>query len=149
MMTFPAVLPTGMLLPESILHSDSFKMLATFVALNTLMYVTLAVLKVLPKGYVLSRFSGRNRRTQNRSIYPEPPASQRGSHYDERVRADGYGADIELTETAVVIHSGKAAAKIQGTDTITVPYGDIASIEYRSANPLVNGQMNSSSTWPM
>jgi len=62
------------LLPESILHSDSFKMLATFVALNTLMYVTLAVLKVLPKAYVLSRFSGRNRRTQNRSIYPEPPA---------------------------------------------------------------------------
>ena len=46
-----------------------------------------------------------------------------------------------MTETAVVIHSGKAAAKIQGTDTITVPYGDIASIEYRSANPLVNGQM--------
>jgi hypothetical protein len=57
------------------------------------------------------------------------------------MRADGYGADIELTETAVVIHSGKAAAKIQGTDTITVPYGDIASIEYRSANPFVNGQM--------
>ena len=76
MMTFPAVLPTGVLLPESILHSDSFKILATFVALNTLMYVTLAVLKVLPTGYVLSRFSGRNRRMQNRSIYPEPPAAR-------------------------------------------------------------------------
>ena len=49
----------------------------TFVALNTLMYVTLAVLKVLPKGYAFSWFSGRNRRAQNRSIYPEPPSSDR------------------------------------------------------------------------
>jgi hypothetical protein len=88
MMTLPAVLPTGALLPESILHSDSFKMLATFVALNTLMYVTLAVLKVLPKAYVLSRFSGRNRRTQNRSIYPEPPAA--------RTAEDGVDGDDTL-----------------------------------------------------
>lgn len=77
MTTLLALLPTGVLLPESILHSDSFKILATFVALNTLMYVTLAVLKVLPKGYALSWFSRRNRRTQNRSIYPEPPAPDR------------------------------------------------------------------------
>ena len=34
------------------------------------MYATLAVLKVLPKGYALSRFDGRNRRVSNRSIYP-------------------------------------------------------------------------------
>lgn len=74
MMTVAALLPTGVLLPEPILHTDSFKVLATFVALNTLMYATLAVLKVLPCGYALSRFGGRNRRTQNRSIYPEPPA---------------------------------------------------------------------------
>jgi hypothetical protein len=70
-----AVLPTGLLLPESTLHTDAFKVLATFVALNTLMYVTLAVLKVLPKGYSFTWFSGRNRRAQNRSIYPEPPGS--------------------------------------------------------------------------
>jgi hypothetical protein len=76
MMTVAAVLPTGVLLPESILHTDSFKILATFVALNTLMYATLAVLKVLPKGYALSWFSGLNRRAQNRSIYPEPPAPE-------------------------------------------------------------------------
>jgi len=76
MMTVAAVLPTGVLLPESILHADSFKILATFVALNTLMYATLAVLKVLPKGHALSWFSGRNRRAQNRSIHPEPPAPE-------------------------------------------------------------------------
>jgi len=72
MMTVAAVLPAGVLLPESILQTDAFKMLATFVALNTLMYVTLAVMKVLPKGYALTWFSGFNRRTQNRSIHPEP-----------------------------------------------------------------------------
>ncbi|MCR6493182.1 hypothetical protein [Cellulomonas sp. P24] len=72
-----ALLPTGLLLPESTLHTDAFKVLATFVALNTLMYVTLAVLKVLPKGYSFTWFSGRNRRAQNRSIYPEPPSSER------------------------------------------------------------------------
>ena len=71
-----ALVPTGVLLPESILHTDSFKVLATFVALNTLMYATLAVLKVLPKGYAFSWFSGRNRRAQNRSIYPERPGSE-------------------------------------------------------------------------
>ena len=76
MMTVAAVLPTGVLLPESILQTNSFKILATFVALNTLMYATLAVLKVLPKGYALSWFSGLNRRAQNRSIYPEPPAPE-------------------------------------------------------------------------
>ena len=76
MLTVAAVLPTGVLLPESILQTNSFKMLATFVALNTLMYATLAVLKVLPKGYALSWFNGFNRRTQNRSVYPEPPAPE-------------------------------------------------------------------------
>lgn len=76
MMTVAAVLPTGVLLPESILQTNSFKILATFVALNTLMYATLAVLKVLPKGYAASWFNGFNRRAQNRSIYPEPPAPE-------------------------------------------------------------------------
>ena len=75
-MTVAAVLPTGVLLPESILQTNSFKILATFVALNTLMYATLAVLKMLPKGYALSWFNGFNRRAQNRSIYPEPPAPE-------------------------------------------------------------------------
>ena len=75
-MTVAAVLPTGVLLPESILQTNSFKILATFVALNTLMYATLAFLKVLPKGYALSWFRGFNRRAQNRSIYPEPPAPE-------------------------------------------------------------------------
>uniref|UniRef100_UPI0035670900 hypothetical protein n=1 Tax=Actinotalea sp. TaxID=1872145 RepID=UPI0035670900 len=74
-MTTPVTaLPTGLLLSESILHADGFKVLATFVALNTLMYATLALMKLLPKGYTFSWFRGRNRRSQSRSIYPEPAA---------------------------------------------------------------------------
>jgi hypothetical protein len=69
-----AILPAVGLLPEWILHTDSFQILATFVAINSMMYATLAVLKVLPGGYALARFNGRNRRRENRSIHPEPPA---------------------------------------------------------------------------
>ncbi|HEY3546829.1 MAG TPA: hypothetical protein VGK17_12190 [Propionicimonas sp.] len=74
MMPIAAILPAVGLLPEWILHTDSFQILATFVAINSLMYATLAVLKVLPRGYALARFNGRNRRRENRSIHPEPPA---------------------------------------------------------------------------
>ena len=74
MMPFAAILPAVGLLPEWILHTESFQMLATFVAINSLMYATLAVLKVLPRGYALARFNGRNRRIDNRSIHPDPPA---------------------------------------------------------------------------
>lgn len=53
------------------LESEDFQILATFVALNSLIYATLAVLKILPKGYAFFRFDGRNRRRDNRSIYPD------------------------------------------------------------------------------
>lgn len=39
----------GLLLPESVLSSDWFAVLAAFVAINTVMCVTLAVTKTLPK----------------------------------------------------------------------------------------------------
>lgn len=67
------LLPAGMLLPSSVLQSEVFAVLATFVALNTLMYATLALLKLLPKGYTFFWTPGRNRRLQNRSIHPDPP----------------------------------------------------------------------------
>jgi hypothetical protein len=68
------MIPLLTVLPEWILHTDAFQILATFVAINSLMYATLAVLKVLPRGYGLARFNGRNRRRANRSIYPDQPA---------------------------------------------------------------------------
>ena len=57
-------------LPESVLHSEGFAVLAAFVAINTVMYVALAVAKVLPKVYVSDWFTSRDRRAQNRGIHP-------------------------------------------------------------------------------
>ena len=66
-------LPAAALFAEHLLRTDPFRVLATFVALNTVMYATLAVLKVLPKGYGLWPHGGRDRRVESRSIHPEPP----------------------------------------------------------------------------
>ena len=60
------------LLPESVLHSGWFAVLAAFVAINTVMYVVLATATMLPKVHVSDWFTSRDRRTQNRSIHPEP-----------------------------------------------------------------------------
>lgn len=65
--------PTGVLLPASVLHSQGFAVLATFVAINTLVYVVLAASKVLPKVYVRDWLPRRGRRQETRSIHPDGP----------------------------------------------------------------------------
>lgn len=62
---------TGLLLPESFLQSGLFSVLAAFVAINTVIYSALAVVKVLPKVYPSDWVTSRNRRAQSRSIYPD------------------------------------------------------------------------------
>lgn len=69
----PAVVPMGVLLPDSILRNEVIAVLAAFVAINTIVYVTLAVAKILPKLYVRDWLSGRNRRSETRSIHPDAP----------------------------------------------------------------------------
>ncbi|NHI19637.1 hypothetical protein H9L10_00905 [Phycicoccus endophyticus] len=74
-----------MLLPESVLSSDWFAVLAVFVAVNTVMYVGLAVAKVFPKLYPRDWFSRRYTRAQTRSIHPDatesaPPARRSLRH---------------------------------------------------------------------
>jgi len=71
MMANAAALPAGVLLPESILHSDGFAILATFVAINTLMYVALAFAKILPKAYASDWIHRTRRRSETRSIHPD------------------------------------------------------------------------------
>ena len=66
----PAV-TTGLVFPEAVVQSEPFAVLAAFVAINTVMYVVLAVAKILPKVYPSQWFGGRDRRVQNRSISPE------------------------------------------------------------------------------
>ena len=68
-----SVIPMGVLLPESVLHNEVFAVLAAFVAINTVVYVTLAVAKVLPKIYVGDWIGPRNRRSETRSIRPDAP----------------------------------------------------------------------------
>ena len=60
------------LLPESVMHAGWFAVLAAFVAINTVMYVVLATATMLPKVHVTDWFTSRDRRTQNRSIHPDP-----------------------------------------------------------------------------
>jgi len=67
----PPALPTGILLPETLLHSNFFAVLTLFVAINTLIYVALAVAKILPKIYMSDWIQRRRTRSETRSIYPE------------------------------------------------------------------------------
>jgi hypothetical protein len=67
------IAPTGILLPEEVLQSDWFSVLATFVAINTVIYVVLGVIKILPKVNVRGRHSGASRRSETRSIHPDAP----------------------------------------------------------------------------
>lgn len=67
----PAVVPMGVLLPDSILRNELIAVLAAFVAINTIVYVTLAVAKILPKLYLRDYLSSRNRRSETRSIDPD------------------------------------------------------------------------------
>ncbi|MGO4473239.1 hypothetical protein AB4Y95_15030 [Arthrobacter sp. M-10] len=73
-MAISASLPTGILFPEGILHSDWFAVLATFVAINTLMYGALAIAKILPKLHPGDWVRIRNQRSETRSIHPDAPA---------------------------------------------------------------------------
>jgi hypothetical protein len=62
----------GILLPVEVLQSEFFAVLAAFVAINTIMYVTLAIAKILPRVYVSDLFHRRNRRRRPRGIAPAP-----------------------------------------------------------------------------
>ena len=62
----------GILLPESFLTTEFFQVLATFVAINTLLYVTLAIAKMLPRLHPTDLLSRRNRRREPRGIIPPP-----------------------------------------------------------------------------
>lgn len=72
-------------LPNSILHGSWFKTLSIFVSINTVLYLTLALIKLLPKIYVSDWRGGRNRRSETRGIYPDgtPEPGAEGSSPSE------------------------------------------------------------------
>ena len=65
------VLLLASVLPESIMHTPWFASLSMFVAINTVLYLTLAIIKLLPKAYLSDWVNSNNRRGETRSIYPE------------------------------------------------------------------------------
>lgn len=61
----------GVLFSEDLMQSKWFADLSTFVSINTVAFVTLAVIKTLPKAYLSDWIDRRDRRTESRSIYPD------------------------------------------------------------------------------
>ena len=88
-------LVTGILLfasvlPRDIMHGPWFAALSMFVAINTVLYLTLAIIKLLPKAYLSDWVDQRNRRSEISQHLPRcrhrKPAVAR--HGLERVTAD-------------------------------------------------------------
>ncbi len=67
----PELINAGILLPASFLQSNFFQILAAFVAINTVMYLALAIAKILPKLYLTDVIRRINSRAETRSIYPD------------------------------------------------------------------------------
>ena len=57
-------------LPESVLHAQWYAALASFVAVNTILYVSLSIFKIMPKLYLSDVVKHHGRRAETRSIYP-------------------------------------------------------------------------------
>ncbi|QGG97102.1 hypothetical protein GH723_12705 [Actinomarinicola tropica] len=60
-----------MLFSEDLMETKWFGDLSTFVSINTVAFVTLAVIKTLPKAYLSDWIDRRDRRTETRSIHPD------------------------------------------------------------------------------
>ncbi|MDJ0348007.1 hypothetical protein [Cryobacterium sp. PH29-G1] len=69
--------PAGILFPETVLRSEFFSVLAAFVAVNTVIYATLAISRILPTVYPGDLVPGRRRRAETRSIFPEAARDDR------------------------------------------------------------------------
>lgn len=67
------VVAWGLLLPESALDQHWFRVLAAFVAVNTLAYLTLSVTRSLPWTHQADQRPRRYARGETRSIHPDGP----------------------------------------------------------------------------
>lgn len=67
------MIQSGVLIPAVFLQSNFFQILAAFVAINTVMYLALAIAKIMPKIYLTDVIRRMNSRSETRSIYPDGP----------------------------------------------------------------------------
>lgn len=107
MVSVPLHLPSGLVLPSSVLQSDEFAVLAAFVAINTVMFAALAIAKILPKVHPTDWLRGRNRRVETRSIHPDGPTSRAAVDLSGRgVRA----FDSNGSSTTIQVDPGEHAS---------------------------------------
>lgn len=69
----PEMIREGLLLPETFMQTRFFIILATLVALNTVIYGMLSVIHVIPKLFKAKWLRGHRTRSMTRSIYPDGP----------------------------------------------------------------------------
>jgi hypothetical protein len=69
----------------NMMHAPWFAALSMFVAINTVLYLTLAIIKMLPKPYLSDWVDQRSRRVESRSIYPEVDAGAHGTSIDRHL----------------------------------------------------------------
>jgi hypothetical protein len=60
-------------LPASVLNTEWFRILAAFVAINTIMYASVTVAKLLPRVNPAVFRRGTYQRSETRSVYPDAP----------------------------------------------------------------------------
>jgi hypothetical protein len=60
-------------LPASVLNTEWFRILAAFVAINTIMYASVTVAKLLPRVNPAVFRRSSYQRAETRSIYPDAP----------------------------------------------------------------------------
>ncbi len=68
-----ATIQAGVLLPETFLHTRFFVILATVVALNTVIYAALSLVHIFPKLFKPNWIRGHRNRRVTRSIFPDGP----------------------------------------------------------------------------
>ncbi|MGJ6981408.1 hypothetical protein ACSDQ9_12895 [Aestuariimicrobium soli] len=73
----PLLIPLGILLPQEILDSVWFGVLSTFVSINTVMFLSMAIVKMLPRLHPDELLPRRHTRSETRSIHPDHQESGR------------------------------------------------------------------------
>ena len=70
-MTHPLLVPLRILFSQEVLRSHAFQSLAAVVAVDTIMYVALAVARMLDEVYASDWHRGRYSRAETRSTHPD------------------------------------------------------------------------------
>ena len=94
-MNIAAILALSVI-PESMLHTQWYAALSGFVAVNTILYVTLSIFKIMPKLYLNDFISHHGRRAETRSIFPNGHSAPADYRPTPGSLAAKHGASAEI-----------------------------------------------------